>query len=103
MVCSVCAHNKSSNKPPAGLLTLLPVLRCPWSHIALDFITGLPSNDNTSILMVMDGFSKYGQFFPLPKLPSAKEIFKLVIISVFRIHGLPVDIVSDRGSQFTSA
>ena len=38
----------------------------------------------------------------LPKLPSAKETAELVLQHVFRIHGLPVDVVSDRGPQFTS-
>ncbi|KAG5830260.1 hypothetical protein ANANG_G00308310, partial [Anguilla anguilla] len=69
--CQVCARNKSANTPPAGLLRPLPVPRRPWSHLALDFVTGLPpSQGNTTILTV--------------------------------IHGLPTDIVSDRGPQFIS-
>uniref|UniRef100_A0A8C6M5V1 Gypsy retrotransposon integrase-like protein 1 n=1 Tax=Nothobranchius furzeri TaxID=105023 RepID=A0A8C6M5V1_NOTFU len=40
--CSICARNKNSNQPPAGLLNPLPVPTRPWSHIALDFVTGLP-------------------------------------------------------------
>ncbi|KAI3376812.1 hypothetical protein L3Q82_000097 [Scortum barcoo] len=41
-------------------------------------------------------------FIPLPKLPSAKETAQVMISQVFRIHGLPKDIVSDRGPQFVS-
>ncbi|KAI3375830.1 hypothetical protein L3Q82_004103 [Scortum barcoo] len=41
-------------------------------------------------------------FIPLPKLPSAKETAQVMINHVFRIHGLPTDIVSDRGPQFVS-
>ncbi|XP_068178216.1 uncharacterized protein [Antennarius striatus] len=42
-------------------------------------------------------------FVPLAKLPSAKETAELVLQHVFRLHGLPSDVVSDRGPQFTSA
>ncbi|KAK7883236.1 hypothetical protein WMY93_029410 [Mugilogobius chulae] len=40
--CHVCARGKSSHSPPSGLLQPLPVPSRPWSHIALDFVTGLP-------------------------------------------------------------
>lgn len=47
-------------------------------------------------------FSKMVHFIPLPKLFSAKETAELVHLHNFRLYGLPIDIVSDRGSQFTS-
>lgn len=101
--CSICAQTKSSNNPPAGLLRPLPVPSRPWSHIALDFVTGLPpSSGNTVILTVVDRFSKAAHFIPLPKLPSAQETAQIMVDHVFKIHGLPSDIVSDRGPQFTS-
>ncbi len=101
--CQVCAQTKSSNSPPAGLLRPLPIPSRPWSHIALDFVTGLPlSAGNTVILTVVDRFSKAAHFIPLPKLPSARETAQVMVDHVFRIHGLPSDIVSDRGPQFAS-
>lgn len=104
MACHTCCQNKSSNRPPAGLLQPLPVPMRPWSHISLDFVTGLPPSDgNTVILTIVDRFSKMAHFVPLPKLPSAKETAQVVLEQVFRIHGLPRDIVSDRGPQFASA
>lgn len=102
--CSVCACNKTSNQPPAGLLQPLPVPKRPWSHIALDFVSGLPPSDgNTTVLTIVDRFSKSVHFVPLSKLPSAKETAVLVMNHVFRVHGLPCDVVSDRGPQFVSA
>ncbi|KAL2089934.1 hypothetical protein ACEWY4_014622 [Coilia grayii] len=102
--CPVCNCNKTSNRPPAGLLQPLPVPSRPWSHISLDFVTGLPvSEGNTVILTVVDRFSKMAHFIPLPKLPSAKETAQAVQLHVFRLHGIPADVVSDRGPQFTSA
>ena len=101
--CSVCARGKSSHRPPAGLLLPLPVPGRPWSHIALDFVTGLPtSQGNTAILTIVDRFSKAVHFVALPKLPTAHETADLLVHHVFRLHGIPVDIVSDRGPQFIS-
>ena len=101
--CEVCARSKTSHRPPAGLLRPLPIPGRPWSHIALDFVTGLPSSQgNTTILTMVDQFSKMVHFAALPKLPSAAETADLLVSHVVRLHGIPVDIVSDRGPQFTS-
>ncbi len=54
------------------------------------------------MLTVVDRFSKTARFIPLPKLPAAKETALAVFDHVFRVHGLPTDIVSDRGPQFVS-
>lgn len=63
--------------------------------------TGLPVfKGNTTVLTVVDRFSKMTRLIALPKLPSAKEIAAIMINHVFRIHGFPWDIVSDRGPQF---
>ena len=101
--CPVCARNKTSSRAQMGLLHPLPVPHRPWSHISLDFVTGLPpSKGNTAVLTVVDRFSKMAHFLPLVKLPSAKETAEVMMTHVFRIHGFPSDIVSDRGPQFTS-
>uniref|UniRef100_A0A8C9ZTG8 Gypsy retrotransposon integrase-like protein 1 n=1 Tax=Sander lucioperca TaxID=283035 RepID=A0A8C9ZTG8_SANLU len=101
--CPVCAQHKSLHQPPAGLLHPLPVPSRPWSDISLDFVTGLPlSEGNTTILTIVDRFSKMVHFVPLPKLPSAKELAEVMLSNVFKLHGLPRDVVSDRGPQFIS-
>lgn len=61
-----------------------------------------PSEGNTAILTVVDQFSKAAHFIPLPKLPSAKEKAQFMVQHLFRIHGLPADMVSDWGPQFLS-
>lgn len=101
--CTVCAMYKVSNRRPPGELLPLSVPKRPWSHISLDFVTGLPpSSGNTVVLTVVDRLSKMAHFIPLPKLPSAKETAEALINHVFRIHGFPEDVVSDRGPQFIS-
>ncbi|KAI2652199.1 Transposon Tf2-9 polyprotein [Labeo rohita] len=101
--CITCNTTKASRHLPAGLLQPLPTPRRPWSHIAVDFITDLPpSQGHTVILSVIDRFSKGCRLIPLPKLPTAMETAEALCNSVFRFYGLPEDIVSDRGPQFTS-
>lgn len=78
-------QNKSKSSPPIGLLQLLPTPIRPWSHIALDFVTGLPPYArNTVILTIVDCFSKVAHFVALSKLPTAQ----LVTNHIFRLHGI---------------
>uniref|UniRef100_A0A3P8NIY2 Gypsy retrotransposon integrase-like protein 1 n=2 Tax=Astatotilapia calliptera TaxID=8154 RepID=A0A3P8NIY2_ASTCA len=101
--CTVCARNKSRNHRPYGLLHPLTTPHRPWSHIALDFVTGLPNSaGKTTILTIVDRFSKAAHFIALDKLPTASETAKLLVEHVFRLHGIPMEIVSDRGPQFAS-
>ncbi len=101
--CETCNISKSPHQLPAGLLHPLPIPQCPWSHIAIDFVTDLPvSQGHTTILTVIDRFSKACRLIPLPKLPTALETAESLCNYVFRLYGLPEDIVSDRGPQFTS-
>ena len=72
-------------------------------RLNLDFITGLPASDgNTVILVVVDRFSNAAHFVALPKLPSVAETARLLVDHVFKLHGLPQDVVSNCGPQFTS-
>lgn len=77
--CFVCAQNKEPKAHPQGPLHLLPIPRRPWSHISLDFVPGLPKSQGNIVIFVAVDMQH-----------------------VFRIHGFPQDMVSDRGSQFTS-
>ena len=101
--CSTCAQSMSSRQQPAGFLQPLHIPSWPWSHLSVDFITGLPPSQGlTTILVVVDHFSKAAHFITLPKLPSAKETADLMITHVFRLHRLPQDIVSNHGPQFVA-
>uniref|UniRef100_A0A3B3XMZ2 Gypsy retrotransposon integrase-like protein 1 n=1 Tax=Poecilia mexicana TaxID=48701 RepID=A0A3B3XMZ2_9TELE len=103
LACPVCSRNKSSHQPPAGLLRPLPTPKSPWSHIAIDFVTGLPpSKGMTTIFTVIDRFSKSCHLIPLRKLPTSTQTAQLLIKHVFKLHGMPQEILSDRGPQFIS-
>ena len=101
--CDVCSRSKASHRPPAGLLRPIPIPGRPWSDVALNFIPGLPtSKGNNTIMTVVDRFSKMVHFIALPKHPSAAETADLLTTHVIWLHGIPRNIVSDRGPQFTS-
>uniref|UniRef100_A0A1A8ALW1 Integrase catalytic domain-containing protein n=1 Tax=Nothobranchius furzeri TaxID=105023 RepID=A0A1A8ALW1_NOTFU len=101
--CGVCARSKSSNRPATGDLQPLPIPKRPWSHVGLDFVTGLPMVDglDTIILTIVDRFSKAVHLVALQGLPTAKQTAELFLEHVVHLHGFPSDIVSDRGPQFT--
>ncbi|KAK3546467.1 hypothetical protein QTP70_026322 [Hemibagrus guttatus] len=101
--CRECAMSKSPRHLPSGKLLPLPVPNRPWSHLGVDFITDLPvSRGCTCVLVIVDRFSKSCQLVPLPGQPTAMDTAEHLFNHVFRYYGLPEDIVSDRGPQFTS-
>lgn len=101
--CEPCQRAKTSRTKPAGTLKPLPIPSAPWSSIAMDFITDLPaSNSFDSILVVVDRLTKMAHFIPTTKTLNASGLAHLIIRDIVRLHGLPADIVSDRGTLFTS-
>jgi hypothetical protein len=67
----------------------------------MDFITGLPTvQGKDCIYVVVDRLTKYAHFFAIPTRYSASQVAELFFREVFRLHGLPKNIVSDRDSRF---
>ncbi len=98
--CTICNTSKSPHQLPAGLLHPLPTPQRPWSHIAIDFVTDLPSSQgHTTILTAIGRFSKACRLIPLP---TALETAEVLCNYVFRFYSLSEDVVSDWGPQFTS-
>lgn len=54
------------------------------------------------ILSIVDRFSIAAHFIALEKLPTATETTQILTDHVFQLHGIPLEIVSDRGPQFVS-
>ena len=99
--CDVCCRSKIPRHRPYGLLRPLPIPNGPWKSISIDFITDLPSSqDYDAILTVVDRFTKMAHFLPCRKTFSSQETANLVMREVFKHHGLPDEIISDRGPQF---
>ena len=101
--CDTCARNKTPRHKPHGQLHPLPIPRAPWSSVSMDFIVELPrSGGCNAILVCVDRLTKMAHFCPTTTQVDAKETAHLYLKHVFKLHGLPDDIVTDRGTQFTS-
>ncbi|RLN40591.1 hypothetical protein C2845_PM01G22500 [Panicum miliaceum] len=101
--CSVCQQAKVEHVKSPGLLQPLPVPSESWSVVSLDFIEGLPNSHNKSVIMVViDKFSKYAHFLPLAHPFTALQVAQLYLSQIYRLHGLPTAIISDRDRVFTS-
>ncbi|KAK3563538.1 hypothetical protein QTP86_030949 [Hemibagrus guttatus] len=90
-----CAQARTSRQLPERLLEPLPIPQHPWSHLSVDFLTDLPdSGGYTTVLVVVDRFSKGCKLMPLKGLPSAMQMAEALFLHVFRNFGLPEDIPS---------
>jgi len=75
----------------------------PWTHILADFITKLPlAQGYDTILVVVDRLTKMVHFIPTTERTSAEGLARLFRDNVWKLHGLPESIISDRGPQFTA-
>lgn len=75
----------------------------PWKEMSMDLRAELPENSGNSVIWVMtDIFSKQVHIIPCLKIPSARTLAKLFIEHIYRLHGVPECIISDRRVQFTS-
>ena len=61
------------------------------------------SNDYDAILTVIDKFTKKVFFLPTTSMVTSMGIAKLYRDNMFREHGLPKKMISDRGTQFISS
>jgi hypothetical protein len=69
----------------------------------MDFVEGLPSSSHANcILVVVDSFTKYAHFIPLHHPYTTASVAKLFLNNVYKYHGMPSSIVSDRDRVFNS-
>jgi len=72
-------------------------------HISADFITKLPlAQGYNAILVVVDWLTKMVHFIPTTEKTTAEGLAKLFRNNVWKLHGLPKSIISDRGPQFVA-
>ena len=99
--CTTCQRSKPPNQKPYGLLNPLPVPLTPWDAIGVDFVGPLPESKNRdgsydSITVVIDLLSAMVHLVPSRINYTARDIAELMFLEVYKHHGLPRSIVSDR-------
>ena len=101
--CDQCQRMKNRAEMPAGKLRPNQVPERPWQHISVDFITKLPvSKGHDSILVVCDRFSKMSHFVATTEKTMVEGLARLFRDNVWKLHGLPESVISDRGPQFAA-
>jgi transposase InsO family protein len=75
-----------------------------WESVSLDFVTALPRvrGGFDSILVVVDRLTKVAHFIPVRSKSTAVDIARVFVREIFRLHGMPKTLVSDRDVKFTS-
>jgi hypothetical protein len=101
--CNTCQYNKYNTHSPYGLLQPLPLPEQVWEDISMDFITNLPlTNNKSTIWVVIDRLSKFAHFIALPASFTAVSLASTFLTEIYRLHGAPKTIVSDRDKVFVS-
>ncbi|GBG64440.1 hypothetical protein CBR_g44326 [Chara braunii] len=102
--CKVCQRNKTTTRAPLGLLRPLPIPDQPRDSVSIDFMdAGVKSRHGKSqVMVIVNRFSKYAVFIPLPSKARTELVIRKFFDHWVGEHGVPLSIVSDRDTRFTS-
>nr|GEW64830.1 hypothetical protein [Tanacetum cinerariifolium] len=75
-----------------------------YEGIAIDFITKLPrtSSVHDTIWVIVDRLTKSAYFLPMHKDYKMDRLARLYLNKIIARHGVPISIISDHDSRFTS-
>ena len=95
--------NKAQHVSPPELRQPLPVPDFAWTHISMEFVEGLPKSEHKNlILVVVDRFTKCAHFVAMKHPITVRTVAQAFTDNIFKLHGLPTVIVTDRDMIFTS-
>ncbi|GJX18897.1 reverse transcriptase domain-containing protein [Tanacetum coccineum] len=102
--CLTCSKVKAECQNPSGLLVQPEIPMWKWERITMDFVTKLPrtSNGHDTIWVIVDRLTKSAHFIPTRETDSMETLTRLYIKEIVSWHGVPISIISDRNSHFTS-
>ena len=105
--CHTCKTSKPSNQKPYGLLNPLSIPSYPWESIGMDFVGPLPESGNRdgffdSITVVICLLTSMVHLIPSRTNYNASQLAELMFEQIYKLHGLPKNIISDRDVLFTS-
>lgn len=101
--CDVCQRSKPTHHSRYGLMQPIPAGQAPWKRISADFIVKLPlSKGYDSIMVVVDRNTKLGHFIPTNESVDSDQTASLYLHHIWKHHGTPDEVISDRGAVFVS-
>ena len=99
--CDTCQRNKVENISSPGLLHPLHIPNQKWEEISMGLMGGLPVSDGKNkILAVVDRLTKYAHFIGVKRIDSVKETTEAFCKNIYKLHGFPNIIMSDRDAKF---
>ena len=98
--CDPCLRTKIQRRRPTGELHPLPTPENRWDVISVDFIPD--SHGYDAVMNVVDSVGKRAHFIPTTTTITALGAARLFLHNVWKLHGLPRRVVSDRGPQFVA-
>ena len=101
--CEICQKTVPKGKVTKVPLGEMPIMDVPFHRVAVDLIgpiTPVSDKGNRNILTIVDFATKYPEAFALPRIET--ERVAEALLDVFSRVGFPTEILSDKGSQFTS-
>ena len=104
MECDTYGRVKTDHMHTLGYLQPLPIPVWKWEDISMDFIVGLPrtSTGFDSIWVIVDRLTKSAHFIPVDTRYTTKKYAEIYFDRIVTLHGVPLTIISDRGSVFVS-
>jgi hypothetical protein len=102
--CHSCQVNKPTSLAPAGLLQPLAIPNRCWDSVSVDFMTTLPktAREYDAIAVFVDRLSKYVHIIPTKLTITAIQFANIFRDNIFRLHGMPLSLISDCDPCFTS-
>ncbi|GJV03288.1 putative reverse transcriptase domain-containing protein [Tanacetum coccineum] len=102
--CLTCLKVKAEHQRPSGLLQQPEIPEWKWEGIAMDFVTKLPrtSSGHDTIWVIVDRLTKSAHFLPMREDYKMDRLARLYLNEIVARHGVPISIISDRDSRFTS-
>ncbi|GJU81491.1 reverse transcriptase domain-containing protein [Tanacetum coccineum] len=102
--CLTCLKVKAEHQRPSGLLQQPEIPVWKWEGIAMDFVTKLPrtSSGHDTIWVIVDRLTKSAHFLPMREDYKMDRLARLYLNEIVARHGVPISIISDRDSRFTS-
>ena len=101
--CFKCQQNKVQHQRKTGELHPLEIPQGPWQGISIDIIRSLPkSNGMDAIVVIVNQFMKMIRLKATMTNISLEGIAKIYRNNIWKLHGVPRKILSNKGLQFAS-
>ena len=101
--CDICQRTIAKGKVNKVPLGKVPLIEEPFKRVAMDIvgpITPASERGNRFILTVMDYATRYPEATPLKNIDT--ETVAEALVAIYSRVGVPAEVLSDRGTQFTS-